>query len=114
MKNLAFALAAICLASGFASAHSPARAATDDAPRIVSYAEFDLNREQGAKALVGRIKQEARAFCGPQPSPLSLGEYQRYGACVQESATAAVKRVDAPMVTAVYRGDKLGTRLAAR
>ena len=113
MKTLAFALAAVCLASGFASAHSPAGPSADGAP-VLRYAELDLTRERGARVLVGRIKQAAHTFCGPEPRPVSLGEYQRYRACVQETAGAAVRRVNAPLVTAVYQGDGERIRLAHR
>ncbi|HEV7384894.1 MAG TPA: UrcA family protein [Phenylobacterium sp.] len=114
MKTLAFALAAVCLASGFASAHPPASRSAADGARVLRYAELDLTREQGASVLVGRIKQAAHTFCGPEPRLLSLGEHQRYRACVQETAGAAVKRVNAPLVTAVYQGDAERMRFAAR
>jgi UrcA family protein len=113
MKTLAFALAAVCLASGFASAQPPAGPSADGAP-VLRYAELDLTRERGARVLVGRIKQAAHTFCGPEPRPVSLGEYERYQACVQETAGAAVRRVNAPLVTAVYQGDGERIRLANR
>ena len=114
MKTLAFALSAVCLASGFASAHEPAGRSAETGAPVLRYTELDLTREPGARVLVGRIKQAAHAFCGPEPRPVSLGEYQRYGACVQETAGAAVRRVNAPLVTAVYQGDGERIRLANR
>jgi UrcA family protein len=114
MKTLAFALAAVCLASGFASAHPPARRSAEDGPPVLRYAELDLTREQGARVLVGRIKQAAHAFCGPEPRLVSLGEHRRYAACVEESASAAVRRVNAPLVTAAYWGSDERMRLANR
>jgi UrcA family protein len=114
MKTLAFALAAVCLASGVASAHPSGRQSTPDGAQVVRYGDLDLAREQGARVLVARIKHAAHTVCGPEPRVLDLGEYQRHGACVREAAASAVQRIDAPLVTAVYQGDGERIRLANR
>ncbi|WP_372784168.1 UrcA family protein [Phenylobacterium sp.] len=115
MKTLAFALAVVCLGAGFASAHPPVRTPEGEgAAPVLRYADLNLRREPGVRMLVGRIKQAAHAFCGPEPSALSLGEYQRYGACVRESTDAAVRRVNAPLVTSIYKQGADSLRFAAR
>lgn len=100
MKTTVLALAAVCLAAGFASAHTIEGG--DSA--TVRYSELDLTRPQGAKVLVGRIKQAARTVCGPRPSLFALADYDRYVACSRQATGAAVERLDAPVVTAVYKG----------
>ncbi len=115
MKTLAFALAITCLGAGYASAQPPVSPSGDDrGATVLRYSELDLTREQGARTMVGRIELAAHAFCGPEPRQISLAEHARYGACVREAADAAVRRVNAPLVTAVYRGAGERIRLANR
>jgi len=114
MKTIALGLAAVCLAGGFASAHTPSGPAAYTASQVVRYTELDLAHEPGAKVLLARIKRAAHAVCGPQPSLLSLGENRDYDTCVDTSIRSAVTRVDAPLVTAIYDGVGVRVRLANR
>jgi len=116
MKTMTLALAAtLSLASGMASAQPGHTPASEEGARIVlRYPELDLTREQGARTLIGRIQLAARAACGAEPSPLSLGEYQAFRRCVSQATSRSVTRVDAPLVTAIYRGDVQRQLLAQR
>ncbi|HEY2753866.1 UrcA family protein [Phenylobacterium sp.] len=104
MRFTAIAFVAAGLSTGAASAHTPYRAGDDGSVRhvVVRYSELDLTHEEGARVLLGRIHQAARTVCGPEPSGLSIDEYQRYTACINESTETTVQRVHAPMVSAIY------------
>ena len=102
------ASAAICLVGGSAAAEplDNVRLTTDPdkVSVVVRYHELDLMREEGARALIGRIKQAAKTVCGPQPARISLDMYAAYQTCVSHSASTAVRKVDVPLVTALYGG----------
>jgi UrcA family protein len=104
MKATVLAIVAVGFTAGAALAHTPNRTYGDSSLRkvVVRYSELDLTREQGARVLLGRIHQAALTVCGPEPSHLSIDEYQRYQACVVESTDATIQRVQAPLVTAIY------------
>jgi UrcA family protein len=115
MKTAAFALALASLTvAGAAAAQTPTTLAADGRTPVVRYADLDLTREQGARALVGRIAYAAHVFCGPEPRAISLGEYMRYRACVAESTNGVVRRIDSPQVTAVFERELLPQQYAGR
>jgi UrcA family protein len=98
-----------------ASAQSGHTPASEGGGRIVvRFSELDLTREQGARVLIGRIERAARLVCGPEPSQLSLSEHQAFRGCVTQATFRSVRRVDAPLVTAIYRSDAQRLLLAQR
>ncbi|HEY2356895.1 MAG TPA: UrcA family protein [Phenylobacterium sp.] len=104
MKSTILAIVAVGLTAGAAFAHTPYRPYGDStvSKMVVRYSELDLTHEAGARVLLGRIRQAAHTVCGPEPSHLSIDEYQRYEACVVEAVDATVQRVHSPLVTAIY------------
>jgi len=89
-----------------ATAHArPAIALTADGVQTmrVDYADLDVNREAGAKALLARLQRAAGEVCGPRVA----AEAARYRACVKTSVATAVRDVAAPRVTALHRGAAL-------
>jgi UrcA family protein len=76
----------------------------------VRYADLDLSRADGARVLLSRLRRAASLACGGRPSsPLDLGAMQDYQTCVRRGLDGAVGRVNAPLVTAVYRGQGDGS-----
>ena len=117
MKPMTLALAAaLSLAAGMACAQPDTRNSVNEAAGrvVLRYPELDLAREDGARMLIGRIKLAAHVACGAEPSPFSLGEYQRFQSCVTEATSRSIARVGSPLVTAVYRHDVHRQLLAQR
>lgn len=117
MKTVTLALAAtMSLAAGTAFAQPDTRTPTrEEVGRVVvRYPELDLSREDGARTLIGRIELAARVACGGEPSPVSMGEFQRFRSCVTEATARSITRVGSPLVTAVYRHDAQRQLLARR
>jgi UrcA family protein len=76
----------------------------------VSYADLDLTRAEGAKAMSGRIERAADRVCGtPVKAPLVLR--RSIMACRKQAIATAVASIDAPLLTALYEGSE-GTRFA--
>jgi UrcA family protein len=117
MKSLTFVAAAIaCLIAGAASAQPADADGIGAAQRrvVLRFGELDINHGPGAAIMVARIRQAAETVCGPDLGQIDLGSRSRYRACVQASAGAAVRRLDAPLVTAVYQGGDQSLRVANR
>jgi UrcA family protein len=94
---------AVLLATAAASAR--AESAELSTSVRVNFADLDINDPAGADALLKRIGQAAVTVCGGEPSaPLldaGLAEYQQ---CREDAIRHAVRRLNAPMVTAVASG----------
>lgn len=69
---------------------------------VVSYGDLDVAHEQGAQALVERIRLAATRVCGGRPDNRDLGAWMRYHSCTHKAADDAVARVGSPLVSAVY------------
>jgi UrcA family protein len=106
MKTGAFVLAISCLAAASASARTPQQMTVSGDFRsiVVTYADLDIDRAEGAAALVNRIDHAARAICGPAPVAQDLYNHMTYRDCMSSSTRMAVRRVDAPRVTDAYNG----------
>jgi UrcA family protein len=87
------------LALGFQSAH----AAPPQAVRsiVVRFAELDLSRIQGASILYQRLKGAAGTVCAPLDDR-ELARHISFTACVQNSISTAVAKVNQPALTAYY------------
>jgi UrcA family protein len=71
----------------------------------VYYADLDLRREPGARALLNRIRAAARNVCEPDPSIHDLREQTSYRVCLYEAISGALRRVDNPHVADLYEGE---------
>src|SRR5262245_8417695 len=81
----------------------------------VHYSDLDLQHSSGASAILSRVKSAARKACGPAISPITSLEQQAfYDACVKGSVERAIRRLDAPLVTAMYEGPSTTSVASAR
>lgn len=104
----ALGLAALCTLS------TSVEAAEEGVPsKTVRFNDLNISNPAGAKVLYGRIRVAARDVCG-----LSAGSdpIQRLAvhACIEEAIDNAVKKVDAPALTALRFGGKGDVRLASK
>ena len=110
-KSLALAIAtAACLAAPAAYAQPAAsqeivvHAQAADAQtrsQAVSYADLDLGRQAGDRALLQRINGAAKLVCGPEPRDLK--DLQPYTACTRQAVNQAVADVSNPGLSALYQ-----------
>lgn len=96
------ACALACLAFGFLTA-TPALARDVNARRV-SYADLDLSNDAGARVLLRRIDQAARAVCGDRSGPMPITKRNQIRMCIAETTGQTVAAVNAPVVTALYEG----------
>ena len=115
MKLLPFTACLAALAiGGAANAQSVRVTETDDGSIAarVRYGDLDLSRQDGAHAMIDRLRLAASAVCGGPPAdPFSLNGKDRFEACMSRTLDEAVARLDQPVVSAAYAGD---ARLASR
>jgi UrcA family protein len=86
---------------------TPALAAErpDRGPSLdVTYSDLNLTNPAGAEAMLRRIKHAASKVCGGTPSPRTLVEMRHYRMCVRAAVEDAVRRLNAPLVTALLNG----------
>ncbi len=111
-KSLALALAAsACLLAGRALAQSstvrevvvrPSGGDVRTQAETVSYADLDLGRDAGARALLVRLNGAAKRVCGPAPeSHEPKGPFKK---CVDRAVDHAVAEVNRPTVNALHGG----------
>jgi UrcA family protein len=92
-----FALAAIVSVLTAAGAHAQPVTVQDSGDRVIrteaiSYADLDLSRSAGAKALVTRITGAAKTVCSPEPI---YGESDEpYKACVKAAVEHAMAQIN--------------------
>jgi len=70
----------------------------------VKFADLNLGTQAGVEALYGRIHAAARRVC-EQPA----GEWQAVRSCMAKTESAAISKVNAPLLTALYQ-QKSGTQ----
>jgi UrcA family protein len=110
--NRSFAIGVSCIVIGLALNASPAFAALSDNPPslTVKYEELDLSKSAGAKELYRRIKRAAKAVCREAIDYRNLQESGRYAQCIQGATDEAVREVDKPLVSALWKSQ---TRVAS-
>jgi UrcA family protein len=76
----------------------------------------DLNSDLGARVALARIRAAAKVFCGDPAEATDLGRHAATKACYSHMTYLAVNKLDAPMVTAAFKGAPLRPeiRLARR
>ena len=89
--------------AGIAQADTP-QLVLEKSQQVV-FDDLNLSSESGARTLLVRIEKAARTACGPLThSPVLPRERAHHSQCVADAVDAAVKRVDLPVLTALYRG----------
>ena len=105
-------LATTLVASILAATAIDARAATpaDDAYSItVQFADLNLDHKAGAAKLYFRIRAAAKRVCGEQANERLVAK-QTYAICVKRAVSAAITRIDRPMLSDYFA--QLGGKLA--
>jgi len=105
--------AAICVLFGSAAVGAPWTAAQASMPvsKTVRFADLDIHTAEGAKVLYHRIRLAAQDVCEPLSSDPILRE--AIPGCVATAIDNAVKKVNAPYLTALRFGDG-NLRLASK
>jgi len=96
-------LGATLAVSGLLAAGAAFAADQADGTRelTIHYRDVDLSTSGGAMALYGRISRAARFVCGERGR--SLAEQSDWQRCDQAAIAGAVRRVDNPLLTMIYR-----------
>jgi UrcA family protein len=96
--TLTILMAAQCISGQFAHADSPSQSPLHV---HVHFADLDLARIDGAATLYTRLRAAARQVCAPlDEKPLERA--QRFRACVADALSAAVTKIDQPLLTSYY------------
>lgn len=106
-KALCAAAAIAVSATGFSSSAYAQNRIVRTA--VVSYADLDLNSEDGQSTLQGRLKGAVRKVCGSYDSR-SLKEVRDHGACIEE-ASASAQRASVTIMAAVKSGKPVETAM---
>ena len=80
----------------------------------VSYADLDLSREAGARALLERIEAASQRVCGPRPSPRNLRINIHFRACYRDAVSQAVAEVESPLLSALLDTPARSRQVAVR
>ena len=68
---------------------------SEDGPRqaAVSYADLNLNSENGKAILVARIHRAAEAVCGGEPDSRDVKALMAFRGCMKQTVTTAVAAI---------------------
>lgn len=80
----------------------------------VFYGDLNLNHPAGAAAMLNRIKQAAVRVCGGAPHTMDVRERKAFRHCVDTATHDAVRKLNAPLVTARHTGHRADPRIATR
>ncbi len=87
----------------------------DQSPGVsVHYDDLDTTSAAGARVLLQRIKTAATVTCGGEPDIHQLVEHEIFDQCRDEAVSNAVRKVGAPMVTAMAKGADKSMTFAGR
>ena len=117
MKTLMILGGIAAISSATPAASADVRSAFGDVVTLeatVSYSDLDLSRTAGADALIVRLSRVATTVCGDRPNPADMDAYGRYRACKTRTMDAAIRKVNAPLVTARYAREAAHSEFAAK
>jgi UrcA family protein len=104
----------IAIAALVAIAAPAAAQVSSEAPHaVINYSDLDLNRASGVDAMILRIRQAAQNACHGF-STRDLAQAAEKKVCIQETMAAAVKQVNAPLVSARYGSPATSSQLAVK
>lgn len=96
--------ALFALVSGLAIAFAAAApAAAEEQRNEIRYADLDLSNASGADALINRIRQNARVYCGDHAGPMMWSEYRYIESCRRETELQDLDAVGDSNVRARYQ-----------
>jgi UrcA family protein len=107
--------AALCCAFGTGAlcTHSSSAEAEDAPSRVVRFADLDITKPAGAKVLYGRIRVAAHTVCEQSAGGDPILRPAVH-ACIDKAIDEAVRKVDAPALTALRFGGSGDVRLASK
>jgi UrcA family protein len=108
MTRKLFAVVSACAFLGAALAATPALAADEIATMRVSTGDLNLQSNSGAQDVLRRIENASSAFCGIEDGNRDLGRQLESLKCRNKMTYLAVSKLDAPLVTAMYRSSGAG------
>jgi UrcA family protein len=76
---------------------------------VVRYSDLDLSKTDGAASLYARLRHAARAVCAPGESR-EMGRAEIFRACMNESITNAVSKIDRPLVSQIHLARTKGNK----
>ena len=107
--------AALCCAfgTGAVCSHSSSAQAQDVPAKTVRFADLDITKPAGAKVLYGRIRAAAHDVCDQSVGgdPIMRPAVR---ACIDKAIDDAVRKVNAPALTALRFGGSGDVRLASK
>jgi UrcA family protein len=108
----AYALVSIFLAPRVTQADALAQAPT----AAVHYSDLNLDTRADVATLLRRIQTAAGEVCKQYGSPGSLVPSAAHRSCIRDAVSGAVRKVDAPLLTAYYseRNDRHALNTASR
>lgn len=74
----------------------------------VQVGDLNLSSSTGAQTAFNRIRVATRGFCSVDPGSRQLAAQAEARRCDAQMTYLAVKKLDAPMVTAAYEGSRAG------
>jgi len=114
MKTLLLCGVLIAAAAPAAAASIQVAGDVDVGQVKVRYGDLDLNRTDGADALIRRVRAAAETVCGVDADRRDLGRAKLQSACVTRITEATIRRIDSPAVTARLGKSSAQTRLATK
>ncbi|HXZ68620.1 MAG TPA: UrcA family protein [Alphaproteobacteria bacterium] len=67
----------------------------------ISYADLDLSKQAGVKALLARIQSAAKEVCSPEPMSTDMAGHKDYDGCISHAVDTAVAQVGNPNLSAM-------------
>ena len=111
--NLSVALYCAIGAASFCALSTSVHATELDPPsKTVRFHDLDITNPEGAKALYGRIRAAARDVCGVSAGSDPI-QWLAVKGCIEKAIDNAVRKVNAPELTALRFGSK-PVRLASK
>jgi UrcA family protein len=89
--------------------HAPAArsAGQEVKSEAVSYSDLNPSTDDGAKALLGRIRRAAKHVCSPAPSHnANVRDTNDYRSCRHGAVSVAVQDLNNPTVSRLYQASK--------
>ena len=101
------------LIAGLAQAGTQNEQSLTDIPRItVVYDDVNLATPRGADVVLGRIVNAARQVCASGSGQRGVREAQEIRQCVRAATQAAVREINAPQLSALFRARDAANQIA--
>ena len=99
-------LGVLAAAAAACAVGSPAFAQDGIDQMVVKIGDLNLTTNNGARSALTRIRVASRDFCSVSPGDRNLAVQAEARKCDAQMAYLAVKKLDSPVVTAMYEGSR--------